>query len=86
MAEPELKGLNPRKRFWLMVAISNLDGSMEFGSEMPEEYGDVDSAIKAAVDQTEEIGDPCEYFVYECRPVKRVTRGKVKVRDVKEVE
>lgn len=73
---------NPRKRFYMTVAQGNTDGTIDLHFELPNGYDSEAQAVEAASEAADEYGG--EYFVYECRPVKRVSRVTVHVDDVEE--
>lgn len=78
---PEWRG-DPRKKFYLVVAQGNLDGTIDF-PEGPSVHDTLDAAIAAA----SEDADECDlaFFIYECRPLKRVMRATVRVEEVEEL-
>lgn len=80
MMEKTLRVLDPRQPLYMPVAIGNTDGSLDLGFEGQEGHETLDEALAFAAEQTEEHGG--EWFVYECRPVKRVHRVSVVVEDV----
>lgn len=66
----EISGLDPRKPFYLTVAITNPDGSLElFGNQT--EWETLGEALIDAQVELEEAGG--EIYIYECHPVKRIT-------------
>lgn len=67
--QTEISGLDPRKPFYLAVAITNTDGSLEIW-EVPTEWETLDEALISAKADLEEFGG--EIFIYECYPVKRI--------------
>lgn len=66
----ELRGLDPRKPFYLTVSITNPDGSLEL-FETSTEWETLDEALIDA--RVELEGTLSEIYIYECRPIKRVT-------------
>ena len=76
----ELRGLDPRKPFFMALSVGNLDGSIdEPSSEGCEALTDTeDEAIEAAKDVNDSY-PTLEVWIYKCVPVAKVWRGKTRV-------
>lgn len=66
----EIYGLDPRKPFYLTVAIENPGGSLELFGNQTEWETLEEALIDAQVELEEGSG---EIYIYECHPVKRIT-------------
>ena len=76
----EFLGLNPLKTFFMALSISNSDGSLSIqdASEPVEAVGpEPDMPTEVCKGLADEYGFEC--ILYECIPVRRIIRGKVKV-------
>ena len=62
---------------FLISSIGNLDGSVDLSEESPTTFDNLDDAIDAAKEAVKEYG--MRTFVYECRPLVRIDRGKLRV-------
>lgn len=72
--------VDPRRPFFLVFQVCNLDGTLDMGAETLAAYPTLDEAVAGAKGQVEEHGG--EWYVYEARPLRRVQRGKVRVSPV----
>lgn len=59
----DLEGHDPLKPFWLVALTGNLDGSVDFQTELPDTFHTEDEAIQ----NLKERGH--EGYVYQCIPV-----------------
>jgi hypothetical protein len=76
----ELSGADPKLPFYI-TAWLNLDGSLDISSEGKDPLC-FDVAIEHAKEQIDDYGDNVLYVI-ECRVVRRVTRGKIRVEKFK---
>jgi hypothetical protein len=65
------------KTIFLISSIGNLDGSVDFGDEVPQTFDNIDDALNAAKSIAEEYG--MRTYCYKCTPIVRVDRGKLRV-------
>jgi hypothetical protein len=76
-----MMGLDPRRTFFLVAPIQNTDGSIsDFECDGNASRESLDAAVAHAVEEADSAGG--EYFIFECRPVKRVGRVRIEVNDV----
>lgn len=74
--------IKPNHIRFVMMPLLNADNTMD--GENPDGWEcshEMESLVEKAVEYAEEHGG--ETFVYECRPVRRVLRGKTKVIKLK---
>ncbi len=76
----KLRGIDPKKPFYMAATITNLDRSLEVpeGDDCLGAFETEPEAIDAARTVNEKY-PTLEGYVYHCVPVKRIWRGKVKV-------
>lgn len=67
--------------FFTKISVSNADGTLGVGCEALTARLDILTAIDDAVSDAEENGG--EHYVYECRAVRKVTRGKTRIVTIK---
>lgn len=79
-AQLELKGADPKLPFYI-TAWLNLDGSLDISSEGKDPLS-LPYAVESAKDQCDSYGDEAIYVI-ECRVVRKVARGKIKVTPFK---
>lgn len=78
MSEPkELQGIKQGAIFYLKVCVGNADNSMDIVGEAPTVDTDLESVLQCCVEETEGYG--LINFVYECRPIRKIVRGKTKI-------
>lgn len=68
------------RTFFMTCPVSNADGTMDFGSEVPSGFGTVEDAVEAATRDVDEHGGAV--IIYECWPVRRVRRCDIVVDDL----
>ena len=76
------ESIMPRKVKYLFMEVFTEEGG--FAPDNPDGWrcgSDLDKLISAAVDYAEEHGG--ETYIYECKPIRRVLRGKTRVIKVK---
>jgi len=75
-----LKGNDPRKEFYLVLSIGNLDGSADkLGGEGNEgSFPDIDQALKQAI-RINDSYPTLDLYVYRVTPIQKVWRGQVQV-------
>ena len=66
---------------YLIIDIGNLDKTVDFEDVSPRTYDNPHEALEAAKDDVDEYG--MITYVYECIPVYRVSRGKIRVKQLK---
>ena len=66
------------KAIYLVSNVGNLDNTVDFEDDSPRTYDDPGEALEAAKEDVEEYG--MVTYVYECVPVYRVSRGKIRVQ------
>lgn len=71
--------VNSTSRFYL-AADGDTDGTANVSGEHSESYETIDEALRAITSDLERHGGVA--FVYECRPVKRVSACRVHVEDI----
>ena len=71
--------VNSRALFYL-AADGDTDGTADVSGERCEGYETMDEAIKAITSDLERHGGVA--FVYECRPVKRLSALRVVIEDI----
>jgi DNA primase len=62
---------------YLITSIGNLDKTVDLDDESPTTFDTLDEAVEEAKKVTEEYG--LVSYVYKCKPVIRINRGKIKV-------
>ena len=75
--------VNARTRFYL-AADGETDGTVNVSGEHSEGYETVDDALRAITADLEIHGGVA--FVFECKPVKRVTACRVVIEDIEPSE
>jgi hypothetical protein len=68
-------------KFYIKVGVGNSDGTMDIDGESITASEELQNIVDACVAETEEHG--IVYYVYECRAVRKVIRGKTKVVTLK---
>jgi hypothetical protein len=79
-AQLELDGADPKLPFYI-TAWLNLDGSLDISSEGKDALSFA-TAVESAKDQCDSYGDEAIYVI-ECRAIRKVGRGKIKVTPFK---
>jgi hypothetical protein len=69
---------DPRKRFFLAIAVGNSDGTMESRDALGA-FDSAEEATDALLDDANENGT-LDAYVYEVEPIIRVYRGKPKAK------
>lgn len=69
------------KTFYLINSIGRLDKLVDLDDESPTTFDNLEDAIEAAKEATEEYG--LRTYVYKCIPVVRTDRGKTRVTKLK---
>lgn len=67
--------------FYLKLEIGNADGTIDLHGETPQASMDFDVTIKIAMDNAQDTG--MDSYVYECVPIRKAMRGKVRVTAIK---
>lgn len=79
--KPKLElAADPKLPFYI-TAWLDLDGSIDLASEEKDPLS-LREALESAKEQIEEYGDDAIYVI-ECRAVRRVTKGKIRVEPFK---
>lgn len=73
--------LGPGKVVYAKVPVANADDTIDFACEGLDASHDIQEIIGLAVDMVEEHGG--EIYVYECRPVRKIVRGKTRIITLK---
>lgn len=71
----------PAGTFYLQVSVTELDGSLDPGCEAPGGYIVIEDAIYDAKQEADEHG--VESYIYECKAVRRIVRGKTRIINLK---
>lgn len=75
--EPNLRGRDPRKPFFMVVSVGNLDGSFDApeGCEaMKDTFSEAEEHAQAVNGEYADL----ECYIFECKPVAKIARGKMK--------
>ncbi len=78
--ELDLSGADPKLPFYITGCL-NPDGSIDISSEGKDPLA-FDVAVENAKDMIDNYGDDAIYVI-ECRAVRKIYRGKVRVEQVK---
>ena len=78
----DLRGIDPRKPFFLATMAGNSDGSLD---ELGGEYEVTDTVEKAVEYLLEQLDDALlDGYVFHCIPVRYIGRGPLRVRPLRE--
>lgn len=81
--EKELRGLNPREKFYTGFFVHNLGGTVEFDTETPDgASASIEEVMERLSDSAYEHGYE-EAYIYLCTPIKVMKRSRVNFRDFK---
>lgn len=67
--------------FYLPIDVGNGDGTMDVSSETPGTGTDLAETLAVVVDHVESYGMVA--YVYECRAIRKIVRGKTRVIKLK---
>lgn len=70
----------PGTTVYLKVEVNNLDGTVDLHCEVPQFSGDVDEMTARCKESVRNYSMTC--YVYECRAVRRIECGPVRVHDL----
>lgn len=82
MTEKHMQGdVNPRKTFYIALSVDYLDGSCGVNWDGSQGFQELAAAVEHAKEEADQHG--AASIIVECRPVKIVQRGPIRVTSVK---
>lgn len=74
-------GLKPGAIFYMPLPAWNADGTLDPNGEAHEWGEDLQTVIAGACERLTSYEDDTVY-IYECRAVRKITRGKIKIQTI----